>query len=119
MDCYTEENYNIQMWEAADLHDYTFYVTYVGDGYYKITSRYSGLAVTILDSNIVQASYTGADTQLWKFVSSGNNGSYYIVSKYNNLYLSMSNDLPASGVNVIAHATGGTTSQQWKLVLWE
>lgn len=119
MDCSTEENYNIQMWAAADLYDYTFYVSYVSDGYYQIISRYSGKVVTILDNNIVQATYTGADTQLWKFVSCGDGRSHYIVSKHSGLYLSMDGDTPQNHVNVIPKSTGGLNSQQWRLISWE
>lgn len=104
------------MWAAADLEDYTFEVVSVGGGYYKILSCYSGKAVTVLGDNIAQSGFTGADSQLWKFVPAAAENSYYIVSKQGNKYLSMDKSSPANHVNVIPSDNGGMTYQQWKLM---
>ncbi len=114
MDCSMDENYNIQMWDAAHLQEYTFIVEYVADGYYQIISSFSNKVITILGSNIVQATFTGSDDQLWRFVETGDKTAFYILSK-SGLYISMSDSQPANHVNVIP---GNMASDSWRLIPW-
>ena len=58
-----------------------------GNGYYKIVSEKSGLALSVAEANVsnrdkalVQEAYTGADRQLWK-ITKTKNGTYKIKAK--------------------------------------
>ena len=67
---------------------------YVGDGYYKITSKISGYAITVPsgketndDVDLVLKPYTGSNNQKWK-ITLTRNGSYKIKAKSSESYTS-------------------------------
>lgn len=83
--------------EIIELHTYNpywalrWYIINVGNGYYKIESILTGLVLTAptgYNNDIVrQTTYTGANTQLWKFIKQLD-GTYKISPKSNhNCYL--------------------------------
>ena len=83
--------------EIIELHNYNkywalrWYIISVGGGYYKIESVLSDLVLTAptgYNNDIVrQTTYTGANTQLWKFIKQSD-GTYKISPKSNhNCYL--------------------------------
>lgn len=112
------ENGNVQIWDenGALPEEWTFDL--VDGNYYKITSANSGLALTAVSgsagANVVQATWTGADTQKWSTVSVGN-GYYKIVSKSNNLCLDVAAGLSEAGSNVQVWEDNGLDPQQWRL----
>lgn len=78
--------------ETIELHEYNkywalrWYIISVGNGYYKIESVYSDKVLTAptgYNNDIVtQTTYTGANTQQWRFIKQSD-GSYKISPKSN------------------------------------
>ena len=81
--------------EIIELHEYNkywslrWYIISVGNGYYKIESVYSDKVLTAptgYNNDIVtQTTYTGANTQQWRFIQQSD-GTYKISPKSNSNY---------------------------------
>ena len=78
---------NIHIWEYNKQNKFeNWECTYVGDGYYKILNKGSGLCLdvrgggTAEHTNIQQYVYVGTDSQLWQIVPTGS-GSYFLIPK--------------------------------------
>ncbi len=75
----------IQIWSYVGAEQQKFSLEYLGDGYYKIVSKYSGKVLTIenqkvLGSYVVQKDYANLDSQKWQIkLKSGDK--YSILSK--------------------------------------
>lgn len=115
----TQKNGNIQInvIDNADVQRYQ--IEYVADGYYRITNKASGKVLDIagqsrnIKSNIQQADWSGADSQLWRFVSTGR-GSYFIKSKLGTFMDSASGSMQENN-NIWTYQYNGTTAQRWVL----
>ncbi len=64
---------------------------------------------------VVQMSYSGADYQLWKFVSLGD-GYYNIVNKNSGLYMDIYGAQTSPGTANINWGANGGNNQKWKLI---
>ena len=78
---YTQHGAIMEIWplDAGDYQRWTF--TYVGDGYYKITSPITGYAITVPtehenddDVDLVLKTYTGTDNQKWRITPTNTSG---------------------------------------------
>ena len=76
--------------DGGDYQRWIF--THTGDGYYKITSKKSGYAITVpsgeetaADINLILTTYTGTNNQKWK-ITKTTNGSYKIKAKSSESY---------------------------------
>ncbi len=87
-------------------------LSYLGDGYYRITSSVSGYAVTVPTGhetddnvNLILKPYTGSDNQKWR-IASTQNGSFKIKAKssesytQNDLVMSLETALYTNGTNI-------------------
>ncbi len=87
-------------------------LSYLGDGYYRITSSVSGYAVTVPTGhetddnvNLILKPYTGSDNQKWR-IASTKNGSFKIKAKssesytQNDLVMSLETALYTNGTNI-------------------
>ena len=76
--------------DGGDYQRWIF--THTGDGYYKITSKKSGYAITVpagkestSDIDLILTPYTGSNNQKWK-ITKTHNGSYKIKAKSSESY---------------------------------
>ena len=89
---YSNSGEILELWDFNGEEYQRWNITYVREGYYKITSVKSGLAISVqsayLDEDeyaLVQEAYNGSDRQLWKFTMT-NRGSYIIRPKSGESY---------------------------------
>lgn len=112
------ENANVQIWDENGAKPEEWHFISVEDGYYKIISANSGLALTVdgtmAGSNVVQSTWRDTDEQKWKPVSAGS-GFYKIVSKIGDLCLDVSEGKTDAGTNVQVWNDNQLEPQQWQL----
>ncbi len=115
---------NIQLWQNSGVENQRFSITYVGDGYYKITSVYSKKVLDVKGggkesgTNVQQYDYNYSSAQQWEIRDAGD-GSYYIVSRCNGLFLDVSAGQAKNGANVQVYAENGTNAQKFKIEKYE
>jgi len=104
---------SVQLWDLKySAPQDQWIVTQVGN-YYKIVSVTSGLALTASSSsNVTEAAYTGATSQLWWF-SPGGTGFSIQNQQYGTTLDATSNTLGTSPV--LTAWTGGALHQDWVL----
>lgn len=116
-----EENANVQIWENANVSQQRFKFTYLGDGYYTITSENSGKVLDVAwagqadRTNVQQHSSNGTNAQQW-LVKDAGNGYYNIISRCNNKCLDIADGLMKNGENIQIFSSNGTPAQKFKLV---
>ncbi len=101
----------LQKFDGAS--DQKWRLTYLRNGYYKITSAESYKAITapsVANNALTQETYQAKDTQMWKIVSL-ENGVYYIKSK-SNYYM-----VAGTGFDCAVELKGSQTDgrDKWKL----
>lgn len=121
MDCATQENYIMQMWDCGDLEDYTFHLVPESNGSYVIVSSFSGLAVTVharrqWAADIRQNTYNNAPYQQWFFEPTGEDNTYYLRSAAGG-YLTREDSVNSSRFTL--EDTPGGENQKWILRLWD
>lgn len=98
----------------------TFDIAYVGNGFYKIIGRKSGLALDVngdtyqLGSNVVLSQYHDGSNQQWMFKKSSN-GVYSIISRSTGMALDIHKGVYADGTNVEVYNYQDSDNQHWKL----
>ena len=113
------DNANAWLYYYNGSEPQQFEAEYVGNGYYKLTAKHSGMVLECDSStykagaNVRQGVWDGSDGQLWKFVSAGNS-SYYVKSKTGTV-LDINSAVYAAGTNVQTYKANGTDAQKWKL----
>ena len=113
------DNANAWLYYYNGSEPQRFETEYVGNGYYKLTVKHSGMVLECDSStykagaNVRQGVWDGSDGQLWKFVSAGNSG-YYVKSKTGTV-LDINSAVYAAGTNVQTYKANGTDAQKWKL----
>ena len=117
---------NVQIWRSADsAEEDKFAVTYVGDGWYKITEQTSGLALSLSDTeenflnefkNVQLDTYNGGKNQLWK-IRENSDGTYSIINKTSGHYLDLYYSKTDNGTNVSQFTYNGNNSQKWTFEL--
>ena len=117
----TSNGANAHIWKAYDDTSQIFTITSEGDGYYLITSDYTGKRLDVTNAkmssgtNVQQWSANNNDAQRWIFEDAGD-GYYYIVSKLTSgLCLDVNRGGSADGTNVQVWSRNGSNAQKWKL----
>ena len=77
----------MQLWSATDSDNQKWALKYVGNGYYTLTAKHSGMALNVYGGyykdgpDVLQYPYTDGDAaSMWMLKDAGN-GSFYIVNK--------------------------------------
>lgn len=116
----TNEGTNIQLYDANSTVAQIYRIVPMIDNYYAIqmASTYD-MVLTVEGKgnsgcNVKLSSFTGSDSQLWEFISTGSQGEYYIVSK-SGQYLDVSMGHTDNGTNIQVYEKNQTASQKWKL----
>lgn len=113
------DNANAWLYYYNGSEPQQFEAEYIGNGYYKLTAKHSGMVLECDSStykagaNVRQGVWDGSDGQLWKFVSAGDN-SYTVKSKTGTV-LDIDSAVYAAGTNVQTYKANGTDAQKWKL----
>jgi len=99
-------NAAVQSYAFCGSYDQLFFFQHEGNGLYSVFSIHSGLALTISGGKVVQASYTGANSQLFEVRSVG---AYYALISQSGAITAASNS------EAKAQSYSGTASQRFKL----
>ena len=111
---------NIDIKSNLSNKNQTFDIAYVGNGFYKIIGRKSGLALDVngdtyqLESNVVLSQYHDGSNQQWMFKKSSN-GVYSIISRSTGMALDIHKGIYADGTNVEVYNYQDSDNQHWKL----
>ncbi len=113
---------NVQI-TSRSADEYEF--KYVGEGYYSIVEKRSGLSLDLNNSasagyladftNIQLYEYKGSRNQLW-FVQKSSSGTYFIYNKLSGFLLDVKGGQPSEGGDVAQYHYNGSGSQQWDLI---
>lgn len=117
----TESSATVHLWTMVNGDNQKWNVKYLGDGYYSIIAKHSGLALnskggTIKGNPDVQQ-YTfnkGDAASMWMLKDAGN-GSFYVVSKTGH-FLDINGGTIADGTNIQGWVGNSTVAQKWKFV---
>ena len=113
-----EPGANLQIWSKSDVDQQKFKVTYLNNGYYKITAVHSGQVLDVNDAektngtNVKQYTDTGSDAQQWTIKKEGDY--YTLVSKCNSLNLDIAGGASQEGTNVQMYEGNGSDAQKFK-----
>lgn len=118
----TENKANIQIYQDNGTLAQQFEFVDLGDGYYSITAKVSGLCVDVQSgkkesgTNVWQYKPNSTDAQKWKLEDAGD-GYYYIVPKLNNgLCLDVYREKDENKTNVQVYRKKQNDAQKWKLI---
>ena len=103
-------NSAVQVYGANGNYDQIFYFQLASGNRYAIFSLYSGLALTVSNSSIVQAAYSGGANQLFE-VRSTAGGLYALISQSGKAVAS-----PNANANAVAQGYTGALTQRFNLV---
>ena len=114
----SERGTNVFIYHKNNGPAQKFHLQYVGNGYYKIIHKSSGM---VLDSdgvigccgNVMTWEFHGGNNQLWRFSDAGD-GYYFIINKDGN-YLDVYAGNTSDGTNVWVYKDIKSTAQKWKL----
>ncbi len=111
---------NVQIRQNIGDSDQTFNINYVGDGFYKIISKKSGLALDVdgeryqLGTNVMMGDYHDGMNQQW-MLKKLDDGAYLIVSRSNGLVVDFYKGIFEDGTNVLVYEKNNAYNQKWKL----
>lgn len=115
---------NIRIYNNLLDEKQVFIVNYLGDGYYKITNKYSGKSLDVANggmqagTNVWQYDYKGDDAQKWIIKESGDGKYFNIISVKNGLYLDVDGGVSQDGQNVKTYSCNSNNAQKWKFIAW-
>ena len=111
---------NVQLYSNVKDDAQTFMVTYLGDGYYKIASKYSGKSLDVTEcrsyknTNVRIYDWNNSNAQKWIIKQTGDY--YNIVTKSSGMYLDISGASTTDGTNIQVYTENGSNAQKWKFV---
>ena len=113
---------NVQIWRSADSDaEEKYEVLYVGEGWYKIVEKSSGLVLEVADigsdflnlfKNVQLANDNGGKNQLW-MIKENSDGTFFIINKATGYYLDLYFAQTDNGTNVSQHTYNGEDAQRW------
>ena len=110
---------NIHLYAANGTASQRIEVTYIGDGYYRLSIEKTGKSLDVTSGstkprvNVQQYDWAKANAQLWKFVDAGN-GYYYIKSKCGTV-LDVTGAKTVNKTNIQTYSLNESLAQKWKL----
>ena len=111
---------NLQLWTRLGGANQKFYIAYQGDGYYKISSVCSALAIDVENgskensTNIRQWEDNGADAQRFKIIKNSD-GSYSFIAKCSGKALDINGGIYKDGTNIQQWDHIDSKAQHFKL----
>ena len=101
-----------------------FKVTYLNNGYYKISVGETNKVLDVYlagknnGTNVWLQEYNGSDAQQW-IIKKEQDGSYGIISKCNGLYIDINGGVLSSGSNVQTYEGNGSNAQKFSFIKTE
>lgn len=117
----TNSGANLQIWDNANVKQQKFLVTYLNNGFYKITCQRSSKVLDVAGAgnenctNVQQYQPNGTTAQQWIIKDVGD-GYYSIISRCNGLYLDVAYAGTSNGTNIFVHEGNGTKAQKFKFI---
>jgi len=111
---------NAQIFTRSNAKCQSVEIKYVGDGYYTIKFRHSGMYLDVANgktangTNVWQCRYNGSDAQKWKIIKT-QDGYYKLISKCSNTYLTVAGGNTANCTNIEINSNKNNNSQKFKL----
>ncbi len=112
-------NANLQIWQNEYVDQQYFQVSYLNNGYYRITAMHSNKALDVAGAgkrkgtNVAQYTSNGTDAQQWVIKAVGNNY-YTIISRCNGLALDVNGASRKNGTNVQVYTLNGSSAQKFR-----
>lgn len=117
----TEAGANIQIYTSNGTAAQQWQVKAVGNGYYTLTSKASGMVLDTYRNNppsgqnVMQSIQYGYTSEQWKFQDAGD-GYYYVIPRSNEgLCLDVYAANNSDGTNVQVYTANQSVAQKWKL----
>ena len=115
----TENGANVHLWDFNNCPEQEFNFVYDGNGYYEIIATNSGKRLDVCGwgngVNIEQwTENKNTDSQKW-IVYKNAEGNYNIISKRQNLYLTVHNSNYANGTNIEGYEKNNKNGQEFSL----
>ena len=111
---------NVQIFTRNNAKCQTVELKYVGEGYYTIKFRHSGMYLDVANgktadgTNVWQCKFNGSDAQKW-IIKETKDGYYNIISKCSETYLTVSGGKTINGTNIEINTIKNNNSQKFKL----
>lgn len=112
---------NVQIWsESKSSTNQMFQITYLYNGFYKITAVHSGKALDVANgssaskANVQQYTWNGTAAQQWQLIDGGN-GYFIISNRAGDKVLDVNNAASKNGTNVWVYDRNDSNAQLWKL----
>ena len=116
-----ENQGNLHIWQKTGALNQRFYISYEGDGYYKIANINSAKFVDVdggsteSGANIQQYEDNGSDAQKFK-IQKNSDGTYTFIAKCSGMAIDVEGGTYSNGVNVRQYEVNNSTAQKFKLV---
>lgn len=113
---------NVELMQNSADDVQIMHVTYLGDGYYKVTSKQSGLALDVENASSTEGTNlqlykdNGTSAQCWIIKEAEDNYNYYIISGCNGRAIDIENGTIKSGTNIRTWTWNKTDAQKWHFV---
>jgi len=112
---------NIQLWQYYGFDNQLWKFEHIGDGYYKITNKYSKKVLDVLsyskedEANVIQYKWNDTDNQKWR-LHLIENGYLKIISKNSGKVLEVDGGRTANGANIQQNQWRHSGGQHWELI---
>lgn len=115
---------NLHIWQRTKAPNQKFYITYEGEGYYKIASINSAKIIDVdsaskkSEANIWQYENNETEAQRFKIINNSD-GTYSFIAKCSGMAIDVSGGIYKNGRNVRQYYINNTNAQKFKLVKTE
>lgn len=112
---------NVQLWLYYGFDNQLWKFEHIGDGYYKITNKYSKKVLDVLSyskedkANVIQYKWSNTDNQKWR-LHLIENGYLKIISKNSGKVLEVEGGRTANGANIQQNQWRHSGGQHWELI---
>lgn len=114
---YTTDGASVQIYTSNNTAAQRFEITYIADGYYRVTAEHSDKVLDIVygsslpGAKVQQYTWNNSSAQLWRIIETGE-GTYYLQSKLGTV-LGLTSDTASNGTSVQMEELNGIKSQKW------
>ncbi len=111
---------NIHIWKRNEGLNQRFYISYEGNGYYKITNINSGKVLDVNEAstesgaNIQQYENNDSSAQRWKIIKN-EDGTYTFIAQCSEKALDVNGAIYENGTNVQQYDSNNTSAQKFNL----
>ena len=115
---YSFNGTNVRLYEKNYTIAQRFYVRYIGNGYYKISTVSSHKMLDVANSgqeagtNVQICEENGQDAQIWQ-IKKTSDGYYNLISKCNGLYLDLAGNVVANNTNIRVWTGNNSQAQKF------